>query len=323
MKLKRFVLDLLLLTWLIFFTLITFYFYSINSITIKEDQVFIIEKNSKLSEISNQLYQEKIVSSKRVFFLFALGYSRILDKKIQSGEYSSKGITNLLELIDLIVSGRVVQHKVTIPEGMTLEKVLQKLSSLDNIVQIPDKLGKIPEGSLLPATYYYTRGTDLLTLIQRMQKELNNFVNKAWLKRDKAIDEVIQSPEEAIILASIIEKETYLDSEKKLVAGVYLNRLRRNMRLQADPTVAYLVREENPEWDGKVLYSHLKKISPYNTNLNNVLPPTAICNPGKKSILAVLQSEWTIKLFFFAGNDGKHIFSKTFGEHKVKRQKKP
>ncbi len=296
--------------------------YAINFTIIKENQVFIIEKNSKISEISNKLSNTNIVSSKRVFFLFALVYSKLLDKKIQQGEYSSKGITNLLELLDLITSGRVIQHKVTLPEGITLEQALQKLSNLDNILQIPDKLGKIPEGSLLADTYYYTRGTDLLTLIIRMQKALDTFISKAWLQRDKAIDEVIKSPEEAIILASIIEKETYLDSEKKLVAGVYLNRLRRNMRLQADPTLAYLLREENPDWDGRVLYSHLKRISPYNTYLNHGLPPTAICNPGKKSILAVLQPQWTSKLFFFAGKDGKHVFSTTFEEHKAKKQQK-
>jgi UPF0755 protein len=320
MQAKRFFSDLLLLLWLIIFSTISFYLYSIYLVPVKENQVFIIEKNSSLSKIGNELEKNKILTSQRVFFIFSLFYSKILNTAIKSGEYSTKGINNLLELLDLITSGRVVQHKITIPEGLTIVTIIKRLSQLDSLVQIPDKIGNIPEGSILPATYYYTRGTDLLTIINRMQNEMNIFINKAWPKRDKNIDPIIKTPEEAIILASIIEKESHLDSEKKIMAGVYLNRLQSKMRLQADPTLAYILRVEKPDWDGKVLYSHLKTISPYNTYRNSGLPPTAICNPGKKSILAVLQPSWTSQFFFFAGKDGKHIFSKTFEEHKAKRK---
>jgi UPF0755 protein len=118
-------------------------------------------------------------------------------------------------------------------------------------------------------------------------------------------------------LASIIEKETYIDREKPLIAGVYLNRLQKNMRLQACPTVIYgLNLVESQQWNGRVLYSHLKSDSEYNTYMYKGLPPTAICNPGKRAILAVLHPKWTEKLFFVANGNGKHVFASDFDQHK-------
>ena len=148
-----------------------------------------------------------------------------------------------------------------------------------------------------------------------MQSAMNDFMIGQWIKRDKALDNIISSPTEAIILASIIEKETYIDNEKPLIAGVYLNRLKKNMRLQSDPTVVYGLQVDD-NWDRRLLYSHLKTDSLYNTYMYNGLPPTAICNPSKASILAVLHPEWTQKLFFVAGNGGKHVFATNFDQHK-------
>lgn len=299
------------------FGLAMFITYAMYSIEIKEDKIFLIEKNIGIRGISRSLSEQKVIDRPVTFLFFAKLYCEFYNKNIIAGEYSLKSGAKIFDIMKIFTEGKVIQHQITIPEGFTVKQVIERLRKLNNITHFPDKLNIIKEGTLLPETYFYTYGTFDLDIIKKMQKMMSDFIAIEWQKRDKSIDQIINSPEEAIILASIVEKETYIDSEKQLIAGVYLNRLKKNMKLQACPTVIYgLNLIEASDWKGKVLYSHLKSESKYNTYLHKGLPPTPICNPGKKSILAVLHPRWTEKLFFVHEKNGKHAFANDFEEHK-------
>lgn len=317
-ELIRNILGKLVASLLILVTgLAMFIAYAMYSIEIKEDKVFLIDKNNGLRGISRSLSEQKVVDRPVTFLFFAKLYCELYNKKIIPGEYSLKSGSKVLDIMRILTEGKVVQHRITIPEGFTVKQVVERLRKLNNITHFPDKLNIVKEGTLLPETYFYTYGTFDIDIIKRMQKTMNNFIAIEWLNRDKNIDQIINSPEEAIILASIVEKETYIESERPLIAGVYLNRLKKNMRLQACPTVIYgLNLIESSNWKGRVLYSHLKSDSQYNTYRHKGLPPTPICNPGKKSILAVLHPRWTQKLFFVHEKNGKHAFANDFDEHK-------
>ncbi len=293
-----------------------FIFCAFYTLDTKQDHIFLIKKNSGIKEISQDLSDQQIINRKITFYCFAKLYCKIYNKQILAGEYSLKGGSGIMDIMEIITAGKVIQHQIIIPEGFTVKQILERIKQLDNFTHFPHSI-TIKEGSMLPETYFYTYGTFDLDFIKRTQKMMQDFLAIEWPKRDKRIDKIISSPEEAIILASIIEKETYIDREKPLIAGVYLNRLQKNMRLQACPTVIYgLNLVESQQWNGKVLYSHLKSDSEYNTYMYKGLPPTAICNPGKAAILAVLHPQWTEKLFFVANGNGKHVFASDFHQHK-------
>jgi UPF0755 protein len=308
--------TLTVLTFVITIGISGFIFYAFHTVNIKQDSVFFIKKNTSIKEISQDLNNKKIINRKTTFYCFAKLYCKVYNKQIIAGEYSLKSGSDIIDLMKIITAGKVIQHQIIIPEGFTVKQVLERIKQLDNFTHLPHTI-TIREGSLLPETYFYTYGTLDLDFIKRTQKMMQNFLAIEWPKRDKKIDKIISSPEEAVTLASIIEKETYIDREKPLIAGVYLNRLQKNMRLQADPTVIYgLNLVETKKWDGRVLYSHLKSSSEYNTYVYKGLPPTPICNPGRAAILSVLHPQWTQKLFFVANGNGQHIFASDFDQHR-------
>lgn len=290
---------------------------SLQQIKVRNDVVFLIQEKSSIRDISHQLTQQGIIYQRISFYLFAQIYTKIYHKPIIPGEYALNAGSRAVDLLKIFTEGKVIQHVFMVPEGFTVQQVLNKLKGLKNIQHFPDQLTMIQEGSLLPETYFYTHGTLDIHILKRMKRMMRVFLENEWSKRDKRVDKILQSVEEVIVLASIVEKETYLDSEKPLIAGVYLNRLKRNMRLQADPTVIYgLGLNDSKAWNRRLMYSHLKIDSPYNTYMYKGLPPTPICNPGRKSILAVLHPEWTEKLFFVDNGGGRHIFASNFEQHK-------
>lgn len=288
----------------------------LGRIKVDKDIVFLIKKNTTSRDISRQLAENNIIHDQVIFFVFSKLYSTLNNKPMIAGEYQLRGGMNGSDLMHLFTGGKVIQHSIMIPEGLSVDEVLDKLSKLDNIEHFPDKIN-LKEGVLMPDTYFYTYGTLDIDIINRMKKQMDDFISVEWPKRDKKIDKFICSPEEALILASIVEKETYIDSEKPIIAGVYINRIKKGMKLQACPTVIYgLGLYNDDEWDGKLLFSHLKKDSEYNTYLKEGLPPTPICNPGRKAILAVLHPNWSDKLFFVSKGSGKHLFAENFNQHK-------
>jgi UPF0755 protein len=224
--------------------------------------------------------------------------------------------------LDAIVNGRVIQHKVTLIEGWTFErvrraltehpKVFQTLTGLDRrrIMERLGFAGRDPEGLFFPDTYYFTAGTSDSKLLQRAYRRMEEFLHREWAARDKGLP--YKAPYEVLIMASIIEKETSIGSERPEISGVFLRRLERGMPLQADPSVIYAVGEA---FKGDLKRSHLSIESPYNTYRNVGLTPTPIALPGAESIRAVLYPAAGAALYFVAKGDGHHHFSGTLEDH--------
>ncbi len=293
--------------------------YVIDCTSMEREQVILIKKGSTTMQVAKMLADDNIIKDPIGFYILAKIYCRLNNKQILAGEYQLKTIQNALDMIWMFTEGKIIQHKLTIPQGFTIKQAIERIHNLENIRHFPS-IATLAEGSILPETYFYTHSTTDIELIKRMQDAMQEFVMTEWEKRDIRIDNIIESPEQAITLASIVEKETYIDSEKPLIAGVYLNRLKKKMRLQADPTVIYgLEMIEDEKWNNRrrVLYSHLRQDSDYNTYIRHGLPPTPICNPGRKSIVAVLHPKWTQELFFVANSNGEHVFARNFSQHKL------
>ena len=230
---------------------------------------------------------------------------------LKAGEYEIPAQASMPEILELLTSGRSIQFPITIPEGLTSWAVVERLRGEDVLT---GEIGEIPpEGSLAPETYNVDRGTERAVLIRRMQARQKRLLAEAWEAR--APDLPITSPEEALILASIIEKETPLGSERPKVASVFVNRLRRGMRLQTDPTVVYGAIEGNGRLDRPPTGPELRTATPYNTYIIEGLPPTPIANPGRAAIEAALNPADTPYYYFVADGTGGHAFADTLAEH--------
>jgi UPF0755 protein len=203
-------------------------------------------------------------------------------------------------------------HKFTVPEGYRMSQIMELLR------RIPILTGKVQtqleEGVLLPETYTYRYGDTRQSIVDQMQRAMILFMEQQWQSR--SVDQaVIQSPQEAIILASIVEKETGIASERPLIAGVFVNRLRMGMRLQSDPTVVYALTRGQQELERPLTLKDLTYASPYNTYVIAALPPCPIACPGKEALLAVLHPQATDALYFVADGTGGHVFSRNYREH--------
>lgn len=234
---------------------------------------------------------------------------------IRPGEYRIvKGMSSNA-ILALLQSGKVVQRFVVIPEGLPAVLVADKINAADTLtgnVSVP------PEGSVLPDNYAYTRGESRAAVLGRMQKAMQTAIANAWKARKPAT--AVTSPEQAINLAAIVEKETGLASERRMVAAVYTNRLKAGMPLQADPTLIYPVTKGKP-LGRRILKSEINADSPYNTYRRTGLPPTPITNPGLASIKAVLDPAPSKAIYFVAKGDGSSVFAETLAEHNANVQK--
>jgi UPF0755 protein len=249
--------------------------------------------------ISNNFFITKI--SIKIMALF--GY------EAKFGEYALPHRVSLYEAIKIINSGNVVIHRITIPEGFPTVYTLRRIESNEHL---SGEIEQIPqEGSIMPGTYCFKYPTTKQEIIRIAQKEMVEFLQKEWPKRSLLC--TLKNPYEVLILASIVEKET--STEREIVAGVYLHRLKINMKLQSCPTVIY-AHKKGKKLEHTLKYSELNIDSPYNTYRHKGLPPTPITNPGKESIIATLHPQKTENLFFVFDGISKHIFSKTYEEHK-------
>ncbi len=207
--------------------------------------------------------------------------------------------------------GKSIDHKVTLPEGLTSQQIVERISAnpdlKGDITEIP------PEGTLLPDTYRFQIGDSRIDIIERMQVAHQKFLAKMWAERDPDI--VVKTPEEAVILASIVEKETGRADERPRIAAVFENRLRKNMRLQSDPTIIYGLVGGKGVLDHPIQQDELERDTPYNTYKINGLPPTPIANPGRAAIEAVLKPAKTKDLYFVADGTGGHSFAPSLEEH--------
>jgi len=231
------------------------------------------------------------------------------DRKLRAGEYEVPSRASLRSVIILLVEGRVVRHYLTLPEGWSSAQavdILNRQTILTGEVEVP------AEGSLWPDTYEISRGEARSAVITRMQRARDRNLARLWELRSP--NSVVTSPEEAMILASIVEKETGLASERPRVAAAFSNRLRLGMRLESDPTIVYGITQGRPLGRG-IRRSELDRQTPWNTYQIDGLPPTPIANPGEDALAAVLNPPRSDELFFVADGSGGHAFARTYAEH--------
>ena len=272
------------------------------------DVVLIVPKGASLSSISNQLQNEGVVENAHIFRWLTRFSGR--SSGMQAGEYLINSQASMHQIADQLAEGLVIDHVITFAEGLTTKQIISLLNSepsLDGFVDID-----VAEGVLLPETYHFIRGDKRIEILQRMRRDQKLLLNDLWNARHD--DFPLQSMDEVVVLASIIEKETAIESERKHIAAVFLNRLRQNMRLQSDPTVIYGL-TGGESLGRSLLKSELNRATSYNTYRIKGLPPTPIANPGRASIMAVFQPADTEDLYFVADGTGGHVFASTLNEH--------
>lgn len=273
------------------------------------ETVVLLERGQGLSAISTKLERAGVIRSA---FLFKLGVLKAgAERDLKAGEYAIPAGASMNAILALLREGRVVLHKLTIPEGLTTAQALRLVAGAPVLT---GEVGEPPaEGTLLPDTYLYSRGETREAVVRRMLAGRADFLDQAWADRAPGLP--LKSPEEAVILASIVEKETGIAAERPRVAAVFINRLKRGMRLQSDPTIIYGLTAGEPLNHG-LRVSEIARVTPYNTYQVDGLPPTPICNPGRDAIAAVLNPPSTKDLFFVADGTGGHAFSATEAEHR-------
>lgn len=270
----------------------------------------VVPAGAGLGEIARHLADAGVIRSPLTFTLGvrSSGLARVL----QAGEYAFGPDISARQAARLIASGRIVVRQFTLPEGLTTTAAAALLSAAPGLVG-PLERSALPEGMLLPETYNYVWGDSANGMAGRMVAAMSALLDTLWVSR--APDLPLESPWQAVILASIVERETARDGERPLVASVFINRLRRNMRLQADPTVAYALAGPDGLLDRPLSRADLTVDSPYNTYRVRGLPPGPIANPGRAALQAVMQPAETDFLYFVADGAGGHLFAATLAEH--------
>lgn len=276
---------------------------------ISADTTVVIDRGTRLPQMATLLSEKGIVDNPALFFAVAAVYSR--QHPLKAGEYMFTTGMTPEQILEKMHRGEVVVHKITIAEGLTVKQIKAVMDKTEGLVgDFPDN---IPEGSLLPNTYFYSLGEGRIDKVRQMQTAMRDYVMAEWEKR--APDLPLKSPKEAVILASIIEKETGVPEERPHIASVFINRLRKGMKLQTDPTIIYGLSGGTNDLGRNLTLSDLKSDTPYNTYVIDGLPPGAIANPGKAAIDAALHPMKSDDLFFVATGGGSHRFAATVSEH--------
>lgn len=322
-KLKLFIVTLLISGMALIGSVEGWAFYRFVSAplsSISAPKVITIPAGSHAKQVANILYENQIIHHPTWFYWWL----RMQEKGhlLKAGEYEIQPGWHLEDLIDHLISGKSIEYPVTFISGHTMMQSLKKMRQLENIQHslpsdinlkaLAEKLGitESAEGQILPETYYYRSGEKDTEILLRAHKKLQKVLQKAWQTRQK--DLPLKSPYEALILASIVEKETGYEPERPMIAGVFINRLRKKMRLQSDPTIIYGMGDR---YDGNIRKKDIRKKTAYNTYRINGLPPTPIALPSADAIQAVCQPAKTSALYFVAKGGGQHYFSKTLQEH--------
>lgn len=271
----------------------------------------VVIQHGSLVRASQTLKKEKVIYSEILFFIPAKIANYF--KTLRAGEYKFGKNVNIYQIIKKMQLGDVVFHKLSVPEGLTSKRIVDLVNNeylLSGIITD----SKYPEGSLLPETYYFTRGEQKQIMLSRMQHAMTDTVDKIWQERYK--NTPLKTKEELVTLASIVEEEAKSDEDRKKVASVFINRLNRGMKLQADPTVIFAITKGQYKLDRRLTSKDLDIASPWNTYYASGLPPTPISNPGADSLAATATPIKTNYLFFVVNDcKGNHAFASTYREH--------
>jgi UPF0755 protein len=277
---------------------------------LQEDKIVNIPARAGKRDIADALTREGVIDVNPWVFIgsvFALKAS----SDLKPGEYAFQKNSSLRDVIGTIVEGKVVQHSVTIPEGLTSEQIVARLSDNDIFAGTVREIPR--EGTLLPETYKFPRGTNRDQVIQRMQQAQKRVLAEIWERRSP--DLPIKTPEQLVTLASIVEKETGKPDERSRVAAVFVNRLKQKIKLQSDPTIIYGLVGGKGTLGRPIKRSEITQPSPYNTYVIEGLPPGPISNPGRASLEATANPARTRDLYFVADGTGGHAFTETYDLH--------
>jgi len=277
---------------------------------LQEDKIVNIPARAGMADIADILQREGVIDDNRWAFIGSV-FALKARSDLKPGEYSFQKNASLRDVIGTMVEGKVVQHAVTIPEGLTSEQIVARLS--DNDI-FSGSVREIPrEGTLLPETYKFPRGTPRDQVIARMQQAQKRALAEIWERRSQ--DLPIKTPEQLVTLASIVEKETGKPDERSRVAAVFVNRLRQKIKLQSDPTIIYGLVGGKGTLGRPIKRSEIQQPSPYNTYVVDGLPPGPIANPGRASLEAAANPARTRDMFFVADGTGGHAFSDSYDQH--------
>ncbi len=282
-----------------------------------QDIVFTIHKGETFHHILKRLKENNIIQQKEYFYV----YNRLnkFTALYKAGEYDIPLKTTPSQLVEIFISGKVKQYSVTLPEGWTYLQIIEHLNTIDSLLKVQqfeqfiEDLGikeKNPEGNFYPDTYFYTRGTSANEILKRSYIKMQYVLLKEWQQRELNLP--ITTPYQALILASIVEKESAKSSERDKIAGAFIRRLQKNMRLQSDPTIIYGM---GTTYQGNIRKKDILQKTDYNTYQIDGLPPTPIASPGVDAIHAVLHPDKSSNLYFVADGSGGHTFSSTLVQH--------
>jgi len=278
---------------------------------LEADTTFLVREGAGINEIGQSLERKGIISQSRIFTTVTKFLGE--DQKSRHGEYEVKAHVSMMEIMDLFKSGKSIQYSLTLPEGLTVKQMFKRLAA-DPVLEGDLPVDLPPEGSLRPDTYKFTRGNKRSTIVNQMKSAQQKIVDEVWEKRDK--NSPLASKEELLILASIVEKETGKADERPQVASVFLNRIKKGMRLQSDPTIVYgLFGGDGKPSERELTKADVVKETPYNTYEIDGLPPTPIANPGRAALEAVANPSRTDYLYFVADGTGGHAFAASLKEH--------
>lgn len=275
----------------------------------KTETVVLLKRGAGVNAIASILEREGAISDA---FLFRLGAKyHDADRALKAGEYAIPAGASMADILEQLKAGDTIQRKITVAEGLTSYEIVAAVNAADllegELTEVP------PEGSLAPETYFYERGEKRAAVIERMRALQSSVIDELW--EERAADLPFDTKEAALILASIVEKETGVSSERARVAAVFVNRLRKGWPLQTDPTVIYGITLGKSVLGRGLRQSELERETPYNTYVIKGLPPTPIANPGRAAIEATLNPASTSELFFVADGSGGHAFATTLAQH--------
>lgn len=281
------------------------------------DTTFVVKRGAGISEVANSLAAREIVSDGRIFRFGMRAYDH--ENDLKAGEYAIPAGATMRDVMNILISGKSIMYPLTIPEGLTVKQIFDRIEA-DPILAGDMPQDMPPEGSLFTDTLHFTRGTTREEIIKRMIASQEKLIDETWAKR--RADLPVKTRNEFVTLASIVEKETGIASERPHVASVFVNRLNKGMRIQSDPTIIYgLFGGAGKPSNRPIFRSDIDKPTPYNTYIINGLPPGPIANPGRAALEAVANPLDTDDLYFVADGTGGHVFAKSLQEHNANVRK--